>query len=725
MTVVRPRPPRGKALSYTFIALGALIAGIVIFYVEEDWRGKTAWERYKRTAEARKQSLDWIAYIPTPVKDDQNAFKAPRMTEWFINRTNNELASRLSSTGFLDFLERSNINTVAEVTVVGPNDVVDAASADIVLRYNSPFLNEDVPPKPWSETSHLPTDPIPLIVVDEVPAKDAIKNLARSADLKYMFDPAIRWSRPDDYGNPLPQPCVSGRWTNVTARQTLVAVLNRFNLQLNDKPDGPAVIKYRDSPEKKIAVAETVSEKITKLFEAALGPCTNRSPEPATIGPVWLALYQPPFPKIKPLHVVVRSEKVLFPAEVAQFFPADAFASIASVGRPVHVSKIGENSFRVTLSPESYTCAADYLAWSDQFQPEFDMMRDALKRPYAFLRGEYRTPEDFPYPNFSSIRVTTQALAQRAQCWLVLSQPEQALRELMLLHDLFRLMDASPGRRGGTLVSAMMKVAVTGIYAGVIADGTRLHAWTEPQLIKLEEQLKGIELLPSFVNALGFERAVWCRVFETANPTQCNELFAQRVFPPPPVATNLVQLLQDPVYLFCTFAPRGWIYRNMLNLAVSKQKAVDCLDAVNCVIRPCEVTRANAEIQSGFHETSAQTVLAARAVTDTTLATMTLAFHQTRVREAVIACALERYRFKRGYYPDKLDALVPEFIQKIPPDVINGGSFKYCGGWAQFALYSIGWKEKDNGGVANFRDNGSLDMASSDWVWPNQAHLPR
>ena len=44
------------------------------------------------------------------------------------------------------------------------------------------------------------------------------------------------------------------------------------------------------------------------------------------------------------------------------------------------------------------------------------------------------------------------------------------------------------------------------------------------------------------------------------------------------------------------------------------------------------------------------------------------------VNEAQIACALERYRLAHGEYPETLDALVPQFIEKVPHDIIGGGA---------------------------------------------------
>jgi hypothetical protein len=95
--------------------------------------------------------------------------------------------------------------------------------------------------------------------------------------------------------------------------------------------------------------------------------------------------------------------------------------------------------------------------------------------------------------------------------------------------------------------------------------------------------------------------------------------------------------------------------------------------------------------------------------------TLKAAFAQTAVDEAAIACALERYRLANGQFPETLEALVPRFISPLPNDVISGEPYKYhLTNDAQFVLYSVGWNEKDDGGVPG---KTLFDEKEGDWVW--------
>jgi hypothetical protein len=96
------------------------------------------------------------------------------------------------------------------------------------------------------------------------------------------------------------------------------------------------------------------------------------------------------------------------------------------------------------------------------------------------------------------------------------------------------------------------------------------------------------------------------------------------------------------------------------------------------------------------------------------------ALAQTRNDEALLACALERYRLANDQFPETLDALSPQYLAAIPADVITGQSLKYRRtDDGQFQLYSVGWNGKDDGGKMGMNKEGNApDDTQGDWVWP-------
>jgi hypothetical protein len=63
-----------------------------------------------------------------------------------------------------------------------------------------------------------------------------------------------------------------------------------------------------------------------------------------------------------------------------------------------------------------------------------------------------------------------------------------------------------------------------------------------------------------------------------------------------------------------------------------------------------------------------------------------------------LAAALAVYRAERGEYPEKLEALVPDVLEKLPVDLYRGKPFAYRRTENGYLLYSCGPNGKDDGG---------------------------
>jgi hypothetical protein len=368
--------------------------------------------------------------------------------------------------------------------------------------------------------------------------------------------------------------------------------------------------------------------------------------------------------------------------------------------------------------------AAHFLAWSDQFQPVFDSLRKALKRPYARMDGDYTKPYEIPIPHFVNVRAVAQALTQRAKCNLLLGQPDKALNELTLLNDSRRLMERAPTGKPITLVDAMVNVAVTGLYADTIAKGLRAHAWEEPQWVALQKQLEQIELPALVVQSFESEPAATTHTLETIPMAKLKEWFQVSDGKSSGGKISLWQKIRN---LKWTLIPRGWIYQNMATSARLVHQQTEGCDPVNGVIQPQkfgDLTRELNAIAKPYK------FFAAAGIPNFTKAWQTTAYNQMLVNQAQIACALERYRLSHGDYPETLDALRPQFIEKLPHDIIGGPPAPGSGAASQplhyrreaggkFLLYSVGWNEKDDGGEVALQKDGSEDRGKGDWVWQN------
>src|ERR1700722_8548622 len=60
-----------------------LVTAIILFYVEENWRATRAWNRYRGELEAQGAQLDFAAFIPKKIPDEQNFAATPVVKSWF------------------------------------------------------------------------------------------------------------------------------------------------------------------------------------------------------------------------------------------------------------------------------------------------------------------------------------------------------------------------------------------------------------------------------------------------------------------------------------------------------------------------------------------------------------------------------------------------------------------------------------------------------------------
>ncbi len=587
------------------ISLAIFATLIAIFYTEEDWRGKRAWENCKRELEAKGMVLDWDKFIPPPVPDDQNFF---------------------------------------------------TASSNILLRFHkaqTPEQSDAAAQLLWLRLPPLGSNSFPV------------------------FDTART--------NPLVV-------AEMTVEPSIVAASAAGSHSLVVKLD-----------------ASDAHAQVQELIRRTVGR--------GTLGAAGFQFSERQLSNLAPAHIVLQSDTLPSASDLANLVPENL---VANVGHLRVEATRDKKSFQVELTGVHVTWAADYLKWSDQFVPAFDEIREALKRPYAIIPGDYSRPEPIPIPNFVTMRSVAQMLAQRAQCEFLLGEPDQALKELTLIHDLCRILEKPPTGKPETLVESMINVAITGLYVNTITDGFHFHAWQESQLVALQEQLKGISL-SRWVAESFREEPVWAAYLFESNPPRklADMVYNSDPSGKPPTTWSL---FKEPLYLYLEFAPRGWMYQSLVKLVSLEPRPAEGFDVEHGTISPRVFSEAAGNVDKFFAHPSPFKTLVRIGIPNFTRAAQTTAYNQTMADEAQIACALERYRLQHNEYPETLDALVPQFIEKLPHDIIGGQPLIYRrtedlpsqrsgAASGKFLLYSIGWNETDDGGTTHDQ------MDQGDWVW--------
>jgi hypothetical protein len=275
---------------------------------------------------------------------------------------------------------------------------------------------------------------------------------------------------------------------------------------------------------------------------------------------------------------------------------------------------------------------------------------------------------------------------------------------------LSRILELRPSGKPLTLAVAMIHVAITGLYTSVVAEGLRLGAWREPQLAAIQRQLEDVRLLPLLPKACAAHRALLCRMLEDDTFDESVRILAG------PNTMSTWERLTDPQIAFAAIVPQGWTYQNMKTVALRSQEAIDCLDDRGLVL-PHAVDALRRKSLSGDRRPLAYSYFA-QLMPDYGRAILTTARNQTMANEALVACALERYRLVRGNYPPGLGSIGPELLEHVPADIIGGGALKFhLESQTNVVLYSIGWNGKDDGGMPGKKDASGFDVDQGDWVW--------
>ena len=110
-----------RIMSRWLFALACLATLTGLFYAVENWRGKRAWEQCRRELEAKGAVLDWNAYIPAPVPDEQNFAMTPigfTSYGWVLTRDGKIIDARfpphVSLAGDQDALVGSTLRELAQ-----------------------------------------------------------------------------------------------------------------------------------------------------------------------------------------------------------------------------------------------------------------------------------------------------------------------------------------------------------------------------------------------------------------------------------------------------------------------------------------------------------------------------------------------------------------------------------------------------------------------------------
>ncbi|HEV7924046.1 MAG TPA: hypothetical protein VGR14_01740 [Verrucomicrobiae bacterium] len=350
-------------------------------------------------------------------------------------------------------------------------------------------------------------------------------------------------------------------------------------------------------------------------------------------------------------------------------------------------------------------------------QETFEELRAGSAREYSRYAVKYdlENPWGILLPHLAGIKGVCLRLHLQTCAELAANKSDQALADEKLMLALADSIKPEP-----FLISLLVRASCVEIAIQPVWEGLAEHRWTDAQLQELQARFLSYNFLADLRPPLKDERA--CGV-QAVDALQKKGLGFIDNF------TNQRQDqwgLEKPAFdVLRNVMPSGWFYREKLNFCtLFDAQTQGILDPVAKTTSPSKVASNGEELSSQLYDGHGASVVrgllrhrlvAALLLPALQNITFKAAMAQTTTDQAAVACALERFRLAHGQFPDQLDALTPQYMSRLPNDVITGQPYKYRRtDDGQFVLYSVGWNEKDDGGVPG---KTLFDQREGDWVW--------
>ena len=357
------------------------------------------------------------------------------------------------------------------------------------------------------------------------------------------------------------------------------------------------------------------------------------------------------------------------------------------------------------LSPETgerseAASAAVVLTALDAAAGELEEIQRAAERPEARFPADYDKGIAMPVPHLTVILSLAQYLSFRIVAETAAGRNEAALNHLLLIFYLADSMKEEP-----LLISQLVRLSVLQIAVSGIWEGIDRHAWNDGHLSALQERLDEFRLEDDLRLALRGERGALNHTLEQLIEKNGFGAVLGALLGNGPAAANAANLFG--IY------PRGWILADLsfinrlLQDVIEKGSSWEQAGYWNETVEP-ELMKNLEWPRRLQHLLSSLALPAYGGVMKHFQKT------ETRLRQARIAIALERYRRAKGHYPERLNELVPSDLSALPLDVCSGESFRYRRPAPdQFILWSVGPDRTDDHGTPMLKSSDP----TGDWVW--------
>lgn len=301
----------------------------------------------------------------------------------------------------------------------------------------------------------------------------------------------------------------------------------------------------------------------------------------------------------------------------------------------------------------------------------------------------------------------------------------QTQRGKAALDDLFTTLRLSRyANEEKTYLSLLVRISLCIPLQQVIATGLSTQQWTSEEITSLQDKLEGIHPLEETMEHFAGELTYFLENVEYTLTPAAYAVYKEQEDAVPALPLPWLHNATLRKYLLLDLRTATLVANNKAHyVEFKKQHLPACVDTKETRVHLDAVALLEQELETERETASYDLAISLSAHKLIPNLLTKAAYFQTWRDQAVLACALERYRLWHGAYPKKLSALVPEFCAKLPHDVITGEPLRYqvADGKNEnappYTLYSVGWNGTDDGGKVVFKENSPTASKEGDWVW--------
>ncbi len=333
----------------------------------------------------------------------------------------------------------------------------------------------------------------------------------------------------------------------------------------------------------------------------------------------------------------------------------------------------------------------------------------AVDRPFARFPLQYEKGLAMPISHAGVFTGFAGIFCLRALAELETGDTEAGLRDLRTIDRAGAALQPEP-----LIISHLVRMTVIGYIPQILGQGIAQHRWSEAQLKTIQEMLSRIDLLADHQRVMRGERALLNDYYARLRHQHAG---IQRTISATAGIQDMRPVAMPPVF---SILPQSvMLYHNQVyGNRWLQELFLPVIDAPAGRVYP---RREAAAVEILKQTQSTPYNFLAKLTLDVypTIALRTAAAHVLN-EQAVVACALERFRLKNGKYPETLRELVSDYLSQPPQDVFSSEALQYRREEnGQYILYSVGWNEEDDGGVIAIKPGSPdrRDDENGDWVW--------